>query len=115
MKILYNSTTDKKDVVKANNSVDTVKDILNKPFVCTGIIIFEKDTTDEDSGEVKTNTVIAFKTDEGFVTSISPTVLSSTEAITSAYSEDEITSGIEMVVKSKKSKADRDFYYIDLV
>ena len=84
MNIITNYLSEKKDVVRANNSVNTV--------------IALKDLT---TGE--------------FYTSISPTVLSSTQAIIEAYEKEEILNGIEVIVKSKKSNNGRDFYYIDLV
>lgn len=116
MRILTNYTSEKKDLVKANNSVDTVKDILNTPFKCVGIIIFEKDGVDEESGEADVKTVVALKTEDGhFYTSISPTVKSSVDAIVEAYDKEEVESGLDIVVKSKLSKSERDFYYVDLV
>ena len=116
MKIIYNSSNEKKDIVKANNSVDTVKDILDTQFTCTAIIIFDKEQIDEETGDTDTKTVVALKNSNGgFYTSISPTVKSSVEAIVEAYTQEEITSGIDIIVKSKESKAGRDFYYVDLV
>ena len=116
MNIITNYLSEKKDVVRANNSVNTVKEIIGKSFICNGVLVFEKDGENE-KGEVVTNTVIALKDSRSgeFYTSISPTVLSSTQAIIEAYEKEEILSGIEVVVKSKKSNNDRDFYYIDLV
>lgn len=116
MEILTNYLSEKKDIVRANNSVNTVKEILDKPFTCNGILIFDKESENE-KGEVITNTVIALKDKESgeFYTSISPTVKSSVDSVVSAYSKEEVESGIEIVVKSKKSNNDRDFYYIDLV
>lgn len=116
MEIIYNSLEDKKDVVRANNSVNTVKDILGQEFKCIGVLIFEKEGVDEKTGEQVTNTVVALKSEDGeFYTSISPTVKGSIEAVIGVYDKEEFTQGIDMVVKSKESNNGRDFYYIDLV
>lgn len=109
-RILVNTTNSKKDIVKAGVATTTFQDCLGEVFKIIGVIIYEK----EEQGETKT--VTAVKRDDGeYVTSISPTILSSVETIRSAFDDEELEEGIEVVIKSKKSKGGRDFLYLDLV
>lgn len=116
MKTLSAITLDnKRDLVKASVTTNTFKEFIDKPLTMTGIIIYEKDEPDEKTGEVKTVQVSCVKTDDfGFISSISPTVKNSLETIADAFSEEEILSGVPIVIKSKKSNGGRDFYYVDL-
>lgn len=116
MKVLVNTLSEKKDLVKAGNAVLGFKDVLGEKMVVTGVIIFEKEEVNEKSGEVEAKTVCCLKRKDGeFITSISPTVKNSLQMIIEAYTAEEIAKGIEVVVKSKSSNAGRDFFYVDLV
>ena len=116
MKTLTTITSDnKRDLVKASVTTNTFKDFIDTPLTMTGVIMYEKDEADEKTGEVKTVEVSCVKTDEqGFISSISPTVKNSLETIANAFSEEEILAGVPIVIKSKKSNGGRDFYYVDL-
>lgn len=116
MKILVNIGCEKKDVVKACNCVDTFKEYVEQPFISNGILIYEKEDVNEETGVAENVTVTAIKRSDGsFITSISPTVKNSIDAVIEVYDEEELTSGIEMVIRSKRSNAGREFFYIDLV
>lgn len=116
MEILVNVTSDKKDLVKAGNAVKGFKDVIGSKIKMCGAIIFTKDEVDEKTGEATTKIVSAIKGADGeFITSVSPTVKNSLELIVNTYDKDEILKGIEVMIKSKKSNAGRDFIYIDLV
>ena len=109
MEIIISTLEDKKDLVRCNNAVDCVQDFKGKKVKVYGFIIYNK--ADKD-GEIKT--VTAIKMADGFITSISPTIRDSVETIIAAYDENEICEGIDIVIKSKKSKGGRDFFYLDL-
>ena len=101
----------KRDNVKAGVAVDTVQEHNGEVLVLTGILFGSK-YNEEDGKEVE---VVVLKTsDDNFISSISKTVKDSAETIASSFTEEEIASGIEIVVKSKKSKGGRDFFYLDL-
>lgn len=116
MNILVNITTDKKDLVKANNAVLGFKDVIGNPINMTGVVIYEKEELNEKTGELEAKVVSCIKMDDGeFVTSVSPTVRNSLEMITNTYTAEEIAQGVAVMVKSKKSNSGRDFLYLDLV
>lgn len=116
MKIIKSVGTEKKDIVRAGVSVATFKDYIGEPVKMVGAVIFEKTEPDEKTGEMVTNTVTAIKLGDGtFISTISPTINNSLETILAVYTEDEITHGIEVVVKTKLSNAGREFLYLDLV
>ena len=92
------------------------KDIIGETIKIFGILVYKKEEVDDKTGEVKERTVSCIKKEDGeFVSSISPTVQNSLELLNGAYDKEEITAGIEVIVKSKKSNGGRDFLYIDLV
>lgn len=115
MKLITNICEEKKDIVKAMNTTDTMKDVVGEELTINGVIIYEKDEEDEKTGDVKTVTVTAIRTAEGtFYSSISPTVKNSIDAVMEVFTEEEIKAGINIFVKSKTSNGGRDFIYIDL-
>ena len=110
IKVLLNTTANKKDLVKAGVATTTFKDVIGEAFTMVGVIAYEKTENDE------VMTVVAVKREDGeFISSISPTVANSLDVIRGAYSDEEISEGIEVVVKSKKSNGGREFLYIDLI
>lgn len=116
MDIKVNITDDKKDLVKAGNTTTMCKDVVGEKFVMTGIIIYEKEEINAETGEVKKSMVSCIKKQDGeFISTISPTVLNSLDIIVNCYTPEEIKKGIEIEVKSKKSNSKREFIYIDLV
>lgn len=116
MNILVNITTEKKDLVKANNAVLGFKDVIGEDIKMTGVVIYEKEELNEKTGELEKKVVSAVKREDGdFITSVSPTVRNSLEMITNTYTADEITAGVPVMVKSKQSNSGRDFLYLDLV
>lgn len=113
MEILKATTENKLDLVRANNAVTAVQELKDKALKLTDIIIGKKP---DENGEVKVVTIL--KVQDGketyFASSISPTVADSVETIMEVFSADEIHKGVDIIVKSKKSKGGRDFFYIDL-
>jgi hypothetical protein len=115
MNIKVNITDSKKDIVHAGNATTMFKDVIGDTININGVLIYDKEETDEKTGEVTTKTVSCVKKDDGeFISSISPTIENSLQTLLGAYSEDEVREGIEIVVKSKKSNGGRDFLYIDI-
>jgi hypothetical protein len=116
MNCKVNISNDRKDLVRAGNAMLMFKDVIGDTMTIKGIIIYDKEETNEKTGEIETKTVSCVKReDDEFISSISPTVQNSLNLIVGAFSEDEIKEGIQVVVKSKKSNGGRDFLYIDLV
>lgn len=115
MKVLQGVNVEKKDIVKAGNSVEVFKDIIGEPFKMTGAVIFEKTEKDKDGKDV-VNVVSAIKKEDGeFVSSISPTIKNSLDNILGVYSEEEITAGLDVIIKAGTSNNNREFLYVDLV
>ena len=111
MEVLKSINTDKRDIVKASVAVETVQEHANETVVLTGIIIAKK-WSDDEQRDVE---VTALKLQNGtFITSISKTVKDSAETMLNAFEENEFANGLEIVIKSKKSKGGRDFFYLDL-
>lgn len=104
--------TDKKDFVRANNDAKPVTDFKNTTLKVSGII-FGK-TTNKDGDEVKT---VVIKTINGdFIGTISPTMVESMEVVADLF-EDEIADGakdMDIIIKTGKSKADREYYYASI-
>lgn len=115
MEIIRTTTNEKKDIVRATNAVTGAQDMVNEQIKLLDVIIYDK--ADED-GEIKRVTALKVMSENGteeFITSISPTVESSVDTILSLYSDEEIKAGLMVAVRTKQSKAGRNFYYIDLV
>lgn len=110
--ILYNVGCDKKDIVKAGVTSNTLQDLKETKLTVKGILFFDK--PDVDTGEIKQVTALKLK-DGSFVTSISPTIRNSAELIAESFEEEIEKTGIEIMVCKKKSKSNRDFFYLDLV
>ena len=116
MTILTNITSDKKDLIKANNSVTGFKEKLGEDILMTGVLIYEKEEIDTKTGEIEKKVVCAIKDSNGdFITSVSPTVKNSLDMIVESYTEEEIKAGLPITIKSKRSNAGRDFFYVDLI
>lgn len=116
MEILKSTLTNKKDVVKANNTVNTVKELKDKTLTLTGAIVFRREEADEETGEVKTTTACVIKSkDNNFYSSISQTVLKSLDTILETFEQSEIEQGIDIAIKTSKSNKGREFFFIDLV
>lgn len=116
MKILTNITTDKKDVVKAAVATMGFKDMIGEPIKMMGVVVYEKDEPNEKTGEVETKTVTAIKLENGeFITSISPTVNNSLDMIIEMYEDEILTTGVDIIIKSKTSNSGRDFLYLDMI
>lgn len=115
MKILFGTSEDKKDIVRATNAVIGAQDLVNQPIILTGAWGYEKV---DEKGEPVTVTALKVKQENGeevFCSSISKTVADSIDTILEIYEDGEIQNGgVPIIIKSKKSKAGRDFYYIDL-
>lgn len=114
MEILKSVNCDKRDFVKAGVAVDTVQEHSGEILKVTGMIIATKYSEDEQKDVEVTAIKVADDAGDFFITSISKTVKESAETIISAFDESDFKGGLEIVIKSKKSKANRDFYYLDL-
>ena len=111
MKILENVGMSKRDIVKAGVATSTIQEFNDECMTLTGVLIGAKDDT-ENGGTLE---VVCLKTSEDvFISSISATVKDSVTTIMEAFTEEEFKAGIPIVIRSKKSKADRTFYYVDL-
>ena len=101
----------KRDCVKAGVAVDTVQEHGGEVLTLNGFLFGSK-FSEEDDKEIE---VVVLKTvDDLFISSISKTVRDSAETIVDSFTEEEISSGIEVVVKNKTSKGGREFFYLDL-
>jgi len=115
MKVRVNTLNNKKDLIHAGNAVTMFKDVIGESLTLTGIIIYEKEEVDEKTGAIDTKVVSCIKNKDGeFISSISPTIENSLNLILGAFEPDEITQGIDILVKGKKSKNNREFIYIDV-
>lgn len=111
MKILESIGMDKRDFVKAGVTTSTVQEFDGENMTITGVVIGEK--PDRETGESRE--VVCLKTSEDeFISGISETVKDSIITIMEAFTPEEFTAGIPIVVKSKNSKGGRKFFYIDL-
>lgn len=92
------------------------KGIKGQTLILTGAIVFRREESDEETGEVKTTTACAIKSkDNNFYSSISQTVLKSLDTILETFEQSEIEQGIEIAIKTSKSNKGREFFFIDLV
>ena len=115
MEIIKTTTNEKKDIVRATNAVTGAQDIVDEEVKLLDAIIYDNADEDGEVTRVTSLKIIRENGKEEFITSISPTIEKSVDTILSLYSDDEIKSGLMVAVRTKKSKADRNFYYIDLL
>lgn len=119
MNTVLNVNMSKKDLVKAKVTTETFKDYKEKKLTLIGGVIYDSDSVDETTGEVKQQRVSAVKIKDGdsesIIASISKTVTDSLDVILSEFTEEELTAGLEIIIKEKTSNGGRDFLYIDLI
>ena len=116
MKVLVNMTQDKKDLVRGGNAVNSCADIKNKAFKLVGLIVYEKEEFNQDTGEVVVNKVSCLKSADGeFYASNSPTICDSVQLLAESYTKEEILDGVDVMIKGKKSGKGREFLYLDLL
>jgi hypothetical protein len=109
MKIITNTSIDKKDIAKATTTNNKIVEHAGETFNITDIIIYSK----ENSDGVET-TVASIKTELGFLMTTSPTVMDVLDVIIASYSIDEIHEGVEVEINSAKSSKGRDFFYLTI-
>ena len=106
----------KKDVVRASIAVNTCDKVKETPLTMVGCIFYDKEEVSNETGEITKINVVGIKTkDEEFYTSISPTIKESLDSIINVYSEEEITQGIDIIIKAHKSNSNREFLVVDLL
>ena len=116
MEIVKSTLESKKDIVKASNTVNTVKELKDQNITLVGAVIFNRQEIDQETGEVETKTACVLKAkDNTFYSSISQTVIKSLETILATFEQGEISEGIDIKICSSKSNKGREFFFIDLV
>lgn len=115
MAIKFTTTENKKDIMKATVTISTAKEMKNKQFKLTGVIVYDKEECNEETGEIKTIEVLALRDEKGeYMGTISPTMLNSAKQLTSIFTKEEITDGIDVIIKSGTSNSGREFFYLDI-
>lgn len=115
MKILGGTSENKKDIVRATNAVIGAQDLANQKITLKGAWMYEKSDEKGEPVNVIALKVVEENGEEVFCSSISKTVADSIDTILEIYDANEINEvGVPIMIKSKKSKAGRDFYYVDL-
>jgi hypothetical protein len=119
MEIILNTSTDKKDLIHANNNSIMAKDVVGKSVKVKAILIYKKTETNDETGETKTKIISCIKTDKNeFIATVSPTFKESLEMIYAAYTKEELEQalekGIDVVIQKKQSKNKRDFIFVDV-
>lgn len=99
-------TTNKKDIINAVNSRDSLKRQKNKELTINGIVIFKDG--DKEVSVIKT-------VDNKFYSSVSQSVKDTLITICTLFTEEEITSGIQIKVNEKVSRNDRNYLVIELI
>ena len=108
MNILFNSSKEKKDIVKATTASEALKDHVGKHVTVKNIISYQKDE--------EADTIFAVETEEaGWLYTNSPTVKNVLESVIAGYEKEEINAGVPVRILTQKSKAGRDFYLIELL
>ena len=99
-------TTNKKDIINAVNSRDSLKRQKNKELTINGIVIFKDG--DKEVSVIKT-------VDNKFYSSVSQSVKDTLITICTLFTEEEITRGIQIKVNEKVSRNDRNYLVIELI
>ena len=99
-------TTNKKDIINAVNSRDSLKRQKNKELIINGIVIFKDG--DKEVSVIKT-------VDNKFYSSVSQSVKDTLITICTLFTEEEITNGIQIKVNEKVSRNDRNYLVIELI
>lgn len=110
MKVIYNSSNDKRDIVKAGTTPNTLKSLVGEEINITNVIMFED--VKEDMNTVK---VCSVQLADGWYVTTSPSIIDTIEMIIEGYSTDEIHSGIPARVQSGRSSKGREYFTIALI
>lgn len=111
MKILVNTSLDKKDIAKATTTNESLKDHAGKQVTIKNIIAYQKEN--EDGSITK---IYAVDTAEaGWLMTNSPTVKDVLDVILESYEAEEIRAGIPIIIKSGKSAKNREFFFLEIV
>lgn len=110
---------DRKELLSATTSNLVLKKFKGKILKISGGLIYTQLATSDD-GKSVTETLLSLKTNEGFVTTTSPSVIRSFEGLCSAYESDEegkaeLYAGVDMEVKINDGRAGRDFMTLEVV
>ena len=110
MKTIYNSSNDKKDIVKAGTTPNALKDLVGNEITIKNIVLFED--TKEDETVVK---VCAVELEDGWYNTTSPSIIDTIDMIVEGYTADDIHEGIPARVQSGKSSKGREYFTIALL
>lgn len=107
------TTSDKKKMFKAiNNGSLQLKDFPGLKINVVDII--QVDSVRKETGEVAVNTVLVADTGECYAT-LSPTVDDSVHNMVEVFGNPSDENPIEVEVKTGKSNAGREYFYLDIV
>lgn len=119
MKVLRKVNFDMKDIINANNCVNTINHNGQATLTVTGFLTGTNEEIETETGELTTKTIGVLKTNDGMFSTISPTVISSINSILDAYEEaevlDDISKGIQIKISSAKSSKSREFFYLEII
>lgn len=114
MEIIRKTFEDKKDIVNARNTVESIKKLKNKTVKMVGFMTYI-DIQENDNGELVDVNAFTIKTDDGkFYSSISKTALDSLNTIVELFPDDEIRAGIDVTIETHNSNSGREFLTIGL-
>lgn len=103
----------KADIINGSMTPDTIQTHDGDSFKLVGVGLYKKEEI--ESGKTTIISVMKVVDTAGeihYISSISENVCESLQMIIAAYDEKEISDGINIQVKSGKSKSNRTFYYI---
>ena len=106
MEILKAITSNKKEVVNAINSRDSMKKHKNEEIIINGIVIFKDN--DKTISSIKTS-------DDRYFSSVSESVKETLNTICSIFTKEQILEGIKVRIKNKMSRNDREYLIIELI
>ena len=110
---LIRTTNDKKKMYKAiNNGSLQLKDFPGLKINVVDII--QMDSVRKETGEVAVNTVLIADTGECYAT-LSPTVDDSVHNMVEIFGEPSSENPITVEVRTGKSNAGREYFYLDVV
>ena len=110
MEIIKTTLNSKKDIINAGNASGVLKDFNGESLTMYGAVIYSE--IDKEGVE---HTVTSIKTDKGFIGSTSANVRNTVETIMNEWTNEELASGVQFIVRSAKSKSGREFLSLELI
>lgn len=109
MEVIKNISKDRKSIVRAMTTSDSITNHGGATITIDELFIFDKG----ENGF--TDLVVVMRdTDGTYISTKSVTVIETVQAILDVVSADEILSGLSLYIGTKKSKNNREFYYLEL-